>query len=433
MDAPSHHRTPAMGGISATPHQPSMRRPSRNMQQYQGHVTAQQALLAARHAQERQRHLETIQNATYQPSVTPRPFISRNGRPATPRALALTPTVAPHSSPAQPNRVPLLRYTSALNAQIAHQWNPCWRPSSGAAGVPLTDQEQIPHVIRLFTAFLDTSLVLDSMDAAQHFVAGGAWMRDSADVELVSWNLVQACMSLHVVGAVTLRARRMPSALPPADSSNSVIPFGLRLFFLEVLVRHFKQYAHQLMCGTADVEQQLMWMHSCLFKKEQFTKVMQRVFTPEQREKLVAEFQRRKAEASAASEAAGRSVQTTRFVREEAGRSPMLRQGRGAEAGEPPQQQPSQLLMPRAATTVKTTQFVQEQPAHPPTTQGPRPLTPPQPDHSPATIRAPTPSPPQQPPSDPQQSAPAQPTESARQPPLMEFDFDDWVMFPATG
>ncbi|KAL5418917.1 hypothetical protein PMIN06_005787 [Paraphaeosphaeria minitans] len=438
MNFPSHHPIHAMADVVATPQQPTMRRPSHNMQQYQEHVAAQQALLEARHSQE-EPHFGTIQDAINQPQFTPRSFVSRNDRRATPRTSAFTPTAAPRPSPARPSRMPLLRYTSALNAQIAHQWNPCWRPTSGAAGVPLTDSEQIPHVTRLMAAFLDTSLVLDSMEASRQFVAGGTWVQSSSDVELVSWNLVQACMSLHIVGAVTLRARRMPSSLPAADSSDSGISFGVRLFFLEVLVRHFKQYAHQMMAGTVDVEQQLMWIHTFLFKKQRFTEVMQKGFTPEQRERVLGEFQRRKSETNAAT---ARSVRTTQFVPEEAYQHPRPRQGRTEEAMQPPQQPPSHLPNP----------------------QDPRPAIP-----YPATIRGPTPSPPLPLPSDPHPAssnphlapsnphpvpsnpkpvpsnpnpAPSNPNPAQHPPlfqpyepahaPVAEFSFDDWMMFPPT-
>lgn len=190
-----------------------------------------------------------------------------------------------------------LRYKSALEAQMAHQWQPCWIPSSGRTGVPHNDRECIPHVKRLFHAFLDTRCVLDSQEAAARFLPGGMWMQGTDDVELVSWNLLQACMNLHIVGAVSLKVRRNPDMRPSAGSQDAKLSFSSRMFMLELALGHFKVFAHAVMqCQAGGLEEQLMRMHTCLMRKYKFQEKVDTLYTPEQRKALQREFKLREYE-----------------------------------------------------------------------------------------------------------------------------------------
>jgi hypothetical protein len=149
-------------------------------------------------------------------------------------------------------------------------------------------------VTRLLAAFVDTRAVLDDPQHAAQFKRGGMWMHTQDDIELVCWNLVQVAISLHVVGAVGLQLRRTPALRPPPESSDAKLTFGVRMFFLELLVRHYKVVAHKMMLGR-EVEETLMWVFTWLWGKARFKDAMARMSAP-QRAAIEEEYARRAAE-----------------------------------------------------------------------------------------------------------------------------------------
>lgn len=330
MSGPRHQRNFAMAVPNSTPtrRQPAARPPSINMQQYREQFTAQQALESARNGNPQQSgeypdnavsypganflYTTTVTDRRDQnihPPVTPRFTTSRDIRPDTPlRSIPPSPS-APQKS-AHSGLVPLLRHNTAFDAQLSHQWVTCWRPDTGPIGVPPTDAEQIPYVKRIYAAFLDTTLVLDDMESQQHFSPGGLWTQNAMDLELVSWNLVQACMNLHVVGAVSLRVRRLPEQLPQKGSPDATATFIMRIFYLELALRHFKLFAHKIMSGGHDFEEHVMYIHHFLFKRQHFGQVMQQGFTKEQRAMVLREMDERR---TASDEAMLISISPPRF------------------------------------------------------------------------------------------------------------------------
>lgn len=155
---------------------------------------------------------------------------------------------------------------------MTHQWIPCWKPSSGSYGVPLDDEEQVPHVAGLFEAFFDTRILFGDKTQVAEFRHGGTWTQDLDDAELVCWNIVQVAMNLHVNGAMDIDLRRMPHRLPNPDSEDAKLDFARRMFCIELAVRYFKSFAQSMMMRQS-VELHLVLAHSTLWGKYGFEKV----------------------------------------------------------------------------------------------------------------------------------------------------------------
>ncbi|KAJ4352214.1 uncharacterized protein N0V89_007561 [Didymosphaeria variabile] len=298
---PSSYSDYAMASAIVAPRNGGSWRPSDNMRQYMESLVAQPdfvketraydaASVASKGASKESQgayrvdtpyeHVNQIHAEPNGPSVVA--FASD------PLPLPLRQTPLP--SPAY-HETPRLQFRSALEAQLSHQWEPCWKPASGSYGVPQTDREQKSHVARLFKAFLDTRKVYDDSRYAAKFQPGGIWTQDPADIELTCWNLVKAAIDLHVVGATGLQFRRMPQMIPPQKRMETDLTFLRRLFCLELLVKHYKTVAHEIM-KRRDVEEYLVQVCGYLFEKCQFNAVMDKM-APPQREALVMEWERR--------------------------------------------------------------------------------------------------------------------------------------------
>ncbi|KAJ4299831.1 hypothetical protein N0V90_005077 [Kalmusia sp. IMI 367209] len=209
-------------------------------------------------------------------------------------AAHLWPLPPPTPLVSHPTRPLGPRFRDALDGQVNHLMLPCWTPSSRSYGVPLSNREYVPHVVRLFTAFMDTRTVCDDEHAqtsAAHFQSGGIWTQDVADVESICWNLVEATVSLHTVGAVGLLYRRCPQNRPDPSSMDAKITFGQRIFLVELLVKHYKSIAHRMMLQK-DVEEHLVFAHSYLFGTLKFGQKLAGIST-QMRTAMHHEFSRR--------------------------------------------------------------------------------------------------------------------------------------------
>ncbi|KAL1597703.1 hypothetical protein SLS60_008189 [Paraconiothyrium brasiliense] len=203
-----------------------------------------------------------------------------------PSALQQTPPPSPAYT-----ETPRLQFSSALEAQVMHQWQPCWKPASGLDGVPESDREQMPHVVRLFKAFLDTRTVYDDSRFKVLFQPGGFWTQDPADIELTCWNLVKAAIDLHVIGATGLQFRRIPQMIRPQEKNDVELTFSRRIFCLELMVRHYKTFAHKVMQRN-DLEEYVVQVKAYLFEKCKFGAAMDKM-TPQQKTALMMEWERR--------------------------------------------------------------------------------------------------------------------------------------------
>lgn len=113
---------------------------------------------------------------------------------------------------------------------------------------------------------MDTSMVLDRdqpEEKAALFRPGGPWAQDIGDTEAVSWRLVQAAISLHIVGATDIRYKRGFQKFPHPQSLDYKMTFAQRVFMLELTVRFYKGAAHQIMMEK-DLERHVIFPYHLL-------------------------------------------------------------------------------------------------------------------------------------------------------------------------
>lgn len=100
-------------------------------------------------------------------------------------------------------------------------------------------------------------------EKAALFRPGGPWAQDIGDTEAVSWNLVQAAISLHIVGATDIRYKRGFQKFPHPQSLDYKMTFAQRVFMLELTVKFYKGAAHQIMMEK-HLERHVIFPHHLL-------------------------------------------------------------------------------------------------------------------------------------------------------------------------
>jgi hypothetical protein len=158
-----------------------------------------------------------------------------------------------------------------------------WRPLHRGHGVPQTHDDRMPYVKRIYDALVDVGNVMDlehfAIDA-QKFTSNGIYGQSPKDIEAVAHRVVDVCVTLHTRGATGLTLRRLD-----LHTHDMEFTFAERIYFMAVLLRHFKLCADTVMMSSMTL-QYLARIWSTLWERPKFVNWWGRISQAEKDEQI---------------------------------------------------------------------------------------------------------------------------------------------------
>ena len=147
-----------------------------------------------------------------------------------------------------------------------------WRPVMKNHGVPTTNQDRLPYVKKIYDAMTDLDNILDltteKIDAMKFYAWDGVWGTKAAAIEAIAHEIVDICVDLHTRGASGLTLGYQATERTPQDIGFT---FAQRIYFMGMLLRHFKFAANMAMTSTF-TQQYLARIWSTLLDRVEFVR-----------------------------------------------------------------------------------------------------------------------------------------------------------------
>ena len=147
-----------------------------------------------------------------------------------------------------------------------------WRPVMKNHGVPTTSQDRLPYVKKIYDAIIDLDNILDltseKIDAMNFYAWDGVWGTKPAAIEAIAHEIVDICVDLHTRGASGLTLGYQATERTPQDIGFT---FAQRIYFMGMLLRHFKFAANMAMTSTF-TQQYLARIWSTLLDRVEFVR-----------------------------------------------------------------------------------------------------------------------------------------------------------------
>jgi hypothetical protein len=141
------------------------------------------------------------------------------------------------------------RFVDAMEAR-SYLEQPLWRPLSKSHGVPQTQDDRLPYVKKVHDAMVDISAIADELDwetkTKTFHTTGGMRGAGPICIEAIAHQVVEMCATMYDNGVSPLVLGRF-TGLRQVTTAGRVFTFAQRIYFMYLLLRHFKFHANQVM------------------------------------------------------------------------------------------------------------------------------------------------------------------------------------------